>query len=337
MYATSYSGNTMGIFNKQLLLATLSVITFFVIANFDYRILAKNSKWLYIILLILLVFLLVFGRAIRGSARWIDLGFFNLQPAELAKFVIILGLSRWFYLQRGQINSIKSLLISAVYAFLPAGLILVEPDLGSSLVVSGIWFGILLVSQVKKKYIMAFVLLFVLLSGLAWQFFLHDYQRTRIEVFLDPSLDTTGKGYNVRQAIIAVGSGSMFGSGFGQGLQSQLRFLPERHTDFMFATIAEQVGFAGSLFLIALFIAMCYRILYIMKNAKDRLAYFISAGAFWFFFIQFVINIGMNIGVLPVTGIPLPMISYGGSSLLVSGAVLGLVQNIAAQSKQLRF
>jgi rod shape determining protein RodA len=170
-----------------------------------------------------------------------------------------------------------------------------------------------------------------------WQFVLHDYQRVRLETFLDPNLDPRGRGYNVRQAIIAVGSGEAFGRGLGKGLQSQLKFLPERQTDFIFATAAEEIGFLGSALMVLLYALLMWRMLMVAARARDELGRYLAYGIFFFFFFQVTINIAMNLGLAPVTGIPLPLLSYGGSSLLVTFLALGIVHNISWQSRALRF
>lgn len=336
-YAVSVSGETMPIFWRQLAYAGAGIAIMLFIASYNYHKIAKLNRVIYLVLLLLLVYLLIFGDPIRGSARWIDLGFLLFQPAELAKVVVGLGLSRWLYLHRGQINNLPSFFIFLAYAAIPAVLILLEPDLGSALIVMSVWFGLVLVSPVRRTFIVGILGVSVVLAGLAWEFALHDYQRTRVEVFLNPDKDPKGTGYNVRQAMIAVGSGQLTGRGLGQGLQSQLKFLPERQTDFIFAAASEEIGFVGSLSILALFVLLCRRILSIMKHARDDLGMYIAASVFFLFLSQFVINIGMNIGILPVTGIPLPFITYGGSSFLVMCIALGIVQNVAAQSKPLRF
>jgi rod shape determining protein RodA len=200
-----------------------------------------------------------------------------------------------------------------------------------------IWFGLLLVSQIQKRYLVGVVLVAVVLSLFGWKFVLHDYQKQRVEVFLNPSLDLRSTGYNVRQATIAVGSGGLFGRGLGHGLQSELKFLPERQTDFIFASASEEIGFVGCISLLVLYYLFAWRLILIMRQAKDDLGYYIVAGVLFMFFTQVTVNIGINIGLLPVTGIPLPFLSYGGSSLLVLMAALGIVQSVSRQSRILRF
>lgn len=334
---TSGSDAGFGVFFKQVIFLAAGAGAYIFFAFFDYHALAKTNRVLYVVLLGLLVYLLTFGTLIRGGRRWINVGFFSLQPAEFAKIIIVLGLARLLYLRRGQINSWPRILWSLAYVLVPTLLILLEPDLGSALVLLGVWAGILLISAIEKKYLMVLLLLFVCAAGLTWKFVLKDFQRQRVMVFLDPQLDPRGRGYNVRQATIAVGSGQLLGSGLGKGAQSQNNFLPEQETDFIFAASAEQIGLVGSAALLGLYLFILYRLLAIAKRAKDDLGMYLAGGVFFLFFIHVFINVGMNIGLLPVTGIPLPMISAGGSSLIVSLIALGIAQNVSMQSKALRF
>lgn len=336
-YAVSLSGDTLSVFYRQLTFSIIGTVLFFLFAFYNYHKLAKLNRIAYVVLLLALIYLLVFGGSIRGSSRWIDVGFFQLQPAELAKIIVGLGLSRWLYIKRGQINSWTSLAITFAYAAVPAFLIFLEPDLGSSIIVMSVWFGIMLLSPLRRVYFIIFLILGLAFAGIGWKFVLKDFQKQRVEVFFNPDRDPKGKGYNVRQAIIAVGSGETFGRGLGRGLQSQLKFLPERQTDFIFASAAEEIGFVGSVALLFLFYLLFRRLIRIMKYARDDLAMYITGGILFLFLAQVIINVGMNIGILPVTGIPLPFITYGGSSLLVTCIALGIVQNIARQSKALRF
>ncbi len=337
MYTSSLANPSLSIFWRQLIFACGGMVALGFMVMYNYHTLARINRVTYIILLLLLVFVLVFGRSIRGSARWIDLGFFRLQPAEFAKLVVVIALSRWFYLFRGQINAWKNVLVTIVLAGVPAVLVLVEPDLGSSMVIGAVWFGILLVSPISKKRIAVLMGVGLVLVAVVWEFVLLDFQRHRLETFLDPNLDPRGKGYNVRQAIIAVGSGQLFGRGLGKGLQSQLRFLPERQTDFIFATAAEEIGFVGSSIVVGLYGLLLYRIYVVAKRSRDELGRYLAFGIFFLFLFQVTVNIAMNIGLAPVTGIPLPLLSYGGSSLLVTLLALGVVHNVSWQSRALRF
>jgi rod shape determining protein RodA len=336
-YAISLGEGDLQVFYRQVAYSIGAVVVFILLANYNYQRLAKNNRIIYPIIILALIYLLLFGDPIRGSARWIDFGFFQLQPAELAKMVVGIGLARWLYVYRGQINSWRNVGLTFLYAALPATLIFFEPDLGSSVIVMAIWFGLLLISPVRRYYIVVLLALAIVAGALGWQFVLRDYQKQRVEVFLNPDSDPQGQGYNVRQAMIAVGSGQWFGRGLGQGVQSGLRFLPEKHTDFVFASASEEIGFVGSLSILALFVILMHRLLTIMKRARDDLAMYMVAAVLCLFASQVTINIGMNIGLLPVTGIPLPMFTAGGSSMLVTAIALGVAQNIAKHSRGLRF
>lgn len=337
LYSSLVESGNLGVFYKQLIIVLIGLIGFSFLAFFNYHSLSKANKIFYVILILVLLYLLFFGTDIRGGRRWIDFGFFVFQPAEFIKFVIILGLARLLYLKRGQINSLKILIWSLAYTLIPAILVVLEPDLGSSIVLIGIWAGIILISPIKKKALIVITITAMLVAGLSWQFALEDFQRNRIKVFINPSLDPKGIGYNVKQATIAIGSGQFVGRGLGKGFQGQNKFLPERQTDFIFASSGEEIGFLGSSFLLALYFYLLARILRIASKAKDNLGFYVSVGAFFLILIHVLINIGMNMALLPVTGIPLPLLSLGGSSIITTLAVLGVVQNVAMQSKILRF
>lgn len=338
LYSTSVAGDTgTGIFWRQPVFLALGLVCYFFFSFFDYHTLAKTNRLIYLVLILVLAYLLFFGGIIRGGRRWIDFNFFRFQPAEFAKIVVILGLARLLHLRRGQINSWAKIVWSLLYALLPAILIILEPDLGSAMVILAVWAGMLFISPINKKYLAVLFLIFLSVSGVTWKFFLKDFQKDRVLVFINPGLDPKGRGYNVRQAIIAVGSGQWLGSGLGKGLQSQHEFLPEQQTDFIFASASEEVGFLGCSVLLALYFFIMARLLIIAKKAKDDLGMYIAGGVFFFFFTHVFVNVGMNIGLLPVTGIPLPLLSAGGSSLIITLSALGIVQNVSMESKALRF
>ncbi len=337
LYATTLSDSSSAVFYRQLIFLGLGLAAFLFLSFFDYHALAKINRVIYVVLVCLLLYLTVFGSLIHGGKRWLDFGFTSFQPAEFVKLTIILGLSRLLYLKRGQINSFGTILWSLAYAMVPAVLVALEPDLGSAIIISGIWIGIILISPIKKKYLAVLFAAFLIVTGITWKFVLKDFQKSRVEVFLNPGLDPHGRGYNVRQATIAVGSGEFTGTGLGKGVESQSKFLPERQTDFIFAASSEEIGFLGSASLLALYFFLLYRLLKIMKNAKDDLGMYLAGGVFFFFFLHVFINVAMNIGLLPVTGIPLPFVSAGGSSLIVCLMLLGVLQNVSIQSKALRF
>jgi len=337
LYSTSLSTDSLSAFWRQLLFLGAGFLLYFFFSFFDYHTLAKANRITYVIFFLLLIYLLFFGQNIRGGRRWLNLGFASLQVAEFVKIVIILGLAQLLFLKRGEINSWKILGWSLAYAAIPAALVLLEPDLGSALVIMSLWMGIIMVSPIKKRYLLAIFLSVLVISGVTWKFFLKDFQRDRILVFINPQLDPRGRGYNVRQAAIAVGSGQIWGRGLAKGLQTQNRFLPERQTDFIFAATGEEFGFLGTSVILLLYFLVFQRLIKIMKFARDDLGMYITAGVFFLLFFHVIINIGMNIGILPVTGIPLPFFSSGGSSLVVMLSALGIVQNINIQSKMLRF
>ena len=337
LYATTLSQDSKSIFYHQMAFLGVGVFGFFFLCFFDYHRLAKLNRAVYVLCVLVLSYLLIFGTLTHGGKRWLNIGFLGFQPAELAKFAVILGLGRLLYLKRGEINSLSTFLWSFVYALIPTALVALEPDLGSSIIILGIWVGVILLSPIKKKFLAALFIILALMAGGVWKFYLKDFQHDRILIFLNPSLDPKGRGYNVRQATISVGSGQLLGRGLGKGVQSQQKFLPERQTDFIFAAAGEEIGFLGCITLIGLYFFLCLRLLQILKFAKDDLGMYIVGGVFFFFFFHIVINIGMNIGILPVTGIPLPFVSAGGSSLVICFLCLGVAQNISLQSKALRF
>lgn len=332
IYSTTLSGNK-SLFYRQVIYALAAIGVFLFFSSFDFRSLTKASRYFYIGFVILLIILLELGVAIKGSTRWFDLKIFNFQPAEFMKLIMVLVLARFFALRRGEINTWKNILLSFIYVLIPILLIAKQPDLGSAIVIFVIWLGMLFFSTVNKKVFLYLFLFFALFSSIAWNFLLHDYQRNRIETFINPNIDPRGQGYNVRQAIIAVGSGQFIGRGLGKGLQSQLRFLPERHTDFIFAASAEELGFLGSAVILVLYFILLYRLLVIYRLSRDDLSRFVIVGIFFMIFGQMFINIAMNLGIFPVTGIPLPLLSYGGSSLLTVAISMGIAEAVAVRSK----
>lgn len=335
MYSTSLAG-THTIFYHELAYTIVGVGLFAFFALFDYKILERAANSLYAGLVISLALVLKFGLLVLGARRWFNLGIINFQPTEFAKLILILVLARFFSARRGEIKNWQNILLSLTYALIPVILIARQPDLGSAIILMAVWFGMLAVSRVQKKVFFYILIALAVFSAGAWKFALHDYQKHRLETFLNPKLDPRGRGYNVQQAIIAVGSGGLKGTGLGRGLQSSLKFLPERQTDFVFASTAEELGLVGTLVIMLLYCVMLYRLLIIYRRSRDDTGRFMVVGIFFMIFSQAAINIGMNIGLLPVTGIPLPLISYGGSSLLTTAMALGIAESVANRSKGLR-
>ncbi len=322
---------------RQLIYAVLGFIGLFILAFFDYRKLRSSTGIVYVMIILSLLLVWFLGYQVRGSTRWIDLGIFRVQPAEFAKLVMIVIMAKFLDQSGEKLKSIWYVLLSAVYVAIPAVLILIEPDLGSTLVIFFTWLAMLLFSRMNKKHLVGVLVLVILLLSFSWFFVLHDYQKNRIYTFLDPNKDPQGRGYNVLQSIIAVGSGSITGRGVGRGLQSQLKFLPERQTDFIFASTAEELGLFGSIFILGLFGVIFVRLIKAVRRARDNFGMYLTLGIFFMLLIQVLINISMNIGLLPVTGIPLPLLSYGGSSLLTTMLALGLVQSVIARQKAVKF
>ena len=315
------------IFTRHMVYVVLGVGVFISFGLIDYNILRSYSTFLYFFSAGLLLVTLVLGTTFRGTSGWLNLGFAYFQPVEIIKVFIIIFLAHFISKKRGELGEVSTIVVSFGLVSVVTFFVLRQPDFGSALVILGIWFAMIFVSGIKKRYLASFIVIGVICSTIAWSFFA-PYQRARIINFLHPELDPQGSGYNVIQSMIAVGNGGVMGQGFGFGSQSQLNFLPEKHTDFIFATIAESVGFIGVLVLFGLFGVLFTRFYFIAGHSRDTFGYFLVVGVMAMFFIHFTVNIGMNIGMMPVTGIPLPLISYGGSSLLSVMIACGIVMSV---------
>lgn len=320
-------------FNKQVVFFILAIIIIFVIAIFfDYRILIKYNWVLYILGVILLVAVLFLGKTIRGTTGWFDLGVFSFQPVELVKIFIIIFLSKFFSDKAKYIGQLRYLILSSLGVILLMALIVLQPDFGSALILFFIWGGLILLTGIKRSHLFFIVVLLVISVLILWLFIFQDYQKERVMVFINPSLDPLGSGYNITQAIIAIGSGGIFGKGLALGSQSQLKFLPESQTDFIFAVLAEELGLAGIILLLALLGFLFYRLVKIAKQTNNNFALYLIVAVCILFFSQVIVNISGNLGLLPITGITLPFISYGGSSLLANAILIGLIESIVVRS-----
>ena len=312
---------------SQLMYFIIGGFLYYLASIIDYDLYKYYWKYLYFGIITLLVFTFVLGEVRLGSVRWLNLGVFTFQPSEFAKIVLIITISTLLTLDSQIFRKFKEFSKIILY-FVPVFmLVIIQPDLGTSIVLLAIFIGILFFAGLSKVYFIVSILVLGIFSSPLWSL-LHDYQKKRILVFLNPSLDVQGSGYNVIQSIIAVGSGGLLGKGFGRGTQSHLNFLPAHWTDFIFASFAEEWGFVGVVALIILFILLLFTILYVIYKVKEPYANLLAFGVFMVFLTQFVINVGMNLGIMPVTGIPLPLVSYGGSSMLTGMILLGMVQNI---------
>jgi rod shape determining protein RodA len=302
----------------------------------DLSLIYKFSYHFYIFCIILLIVAEVAGHKAMGAQRWLRIGAFTLQPSEICKIGLILALSRYFHnLHSSQLNKITSLVIPSILILLPSALVLKQPNLGTAIIL--LWTGICIffLAGISLRYFMVSGLLTLAAAPFAWAL-LHDYQKRRIMTFLNPESDPLGAGYNIMQSKIAIGSGGIVGKGFISGSQSQLSFLPEKQTDFIFTVLAEEWGFVGvtlCLLLYSLLLASLYNIALTSQNHFGRL---VAAGSAGMIFIHIFINIAMISGLLPVVGIPLPLLSYGGSNLLAMLLMFAIVANIAAHRQLLR-
>jgi len=332
LYSISVSSGA-DYFLKQLIFSCIGFIGLFFVASLDYRYIQRHSTLLYFGTVVILLSVLMLGTTVRGTAGWISFGIFQVQPVEFSKITLIIFLASFISKKKSELGEwarvIASLILSAILIFL----VLKQPDLGSSIVLMSIWGGMILASGLRWKHLFVLSILGSMLIAGSW-LLLADYQKDRINNFIHPELDPRGSGYNVLQSIVAVGSGGLFGKGIGHGSQSQLNFLPEKHTDFIYAVVSEELGLVGALFVLILYLALLYRIKRIGEMASDNFGYLLSVGILIMFFVQIVINIGMNIGLLPVTGIPAPLLSYGGSSLVTTLLSIGLLLNIYEKRRE---
>ena len=310
---------------NQLIFALLGLIAFFVFASFPY-ISHRYLVWIYaVISLFLLILPFLFGSLTRGSVRWLQIGSLTLQPSEIIKPFLIIIFSHF-------LSSKINLFRYSLLLILPVLLIFKQPDLGSTLVIIAIWLGILITAKLPLFSLMMIVFLGLIAAPLAWHQF-QPYQQQRIISFLNPYADPKTSGYHSIQSIIAVGSGGLVGKGLGLGSQSQLNFLPERQTDFIFASLAQSLGFFGSISLLLAYFFLLKRLLLISRQAPDQFGRLLGAGIFTLIFFQFTVNVGMNLGLLPITGITLPLVSSGGSSLLAIAIALGLGHNLSQHTR----
>ena len=326
LYSISSAGGT-DYFTKQAIAVALGIGVLFFVATLDYTHVSKYSTPIYFITLLVLLGVLLFGVTIRGTAGWLSFGFFQVQPVEVAKVTLIIFLASFISKKKSELGEWTRLIVSLLLTAGIIFLVLKQPDLGSSLVLMAIWGGMMLASGIRFKQLIVLGTLAILLLGAGWAT-LDPYQVARIQTFMNPELDPKGSGYNVLQAIVAVGSGGVTGKGLGNGSQSQLNFLPEKQTDFIFAVVVEELGLVGGLLVIALYGALLYRIKRIGELAQDNFGYLASVGVFMMIFVQVLINVGMNMGLLPVTGLPAPFLSYGGSSLISLCMAMGLLLSI---------
>lgn len=315
---------------QQALMFGIGLILLVYLGAQDSAVYKTLAPFGYVIALMLLVATMVLGTSIRGSVRWIPIGSFQLQGGEFVKPLLVLSFA--YFMKIFPPKTLKNILINVVLYAVPALLIFKQPDLGTALVVSSIWGAQMFVAGLSYWIIGGLLAVSAVFAGYLPRF-LHDYQLKRLETFIDPFRDPLGAGYNVIQSIIAVGSGGILGKGLGHGTQSHLRFLPERHTDFIFASLAEELGIVGSILVIFSLGGLLYRLLNLATHTPSFSSRLIYTGIFSYLFFQTFVNIGMNIGIAPVTGVTLPLISYGGSSILATAITLGIASACARGDK----
>ncbi len=329
----SFSGEQY-FFVRQGIWILVSVIVFFVASSIDWRFLRRTRVLvtIFAFVVFLLVLLFAVGHVVKGAESWFHLGFFALQPSDPAKLVTILMLAKFFSRRHIEIANIRHILVSGIYAFFIFILVFLEPDFGGAMTIFFLWVGMLLVSGISKKHLATVAGIGLVVVGFLWLFVFAPYQKARIVSFIHPLRNIHSTGYNAYQSTIAVGSGQIMGKGIGQGSQSKLLFLPEYQTDFIFAAFAEEWGFIGSILLLLIFASLLFRIIENANNASSNFESLFGLGLAVLFVIHVIIHVGMNMGFLPVTGITLPFMSYGGSHLLTEWLALGILSSMKMNS-----
>ena len=335
IFSTSYIYNK-SFFIKQAIFIIAGFFLMLVLAFLDYRFFRNHPSLLlalYILSVLLLAILLLLGIKTRGAISWFRIGPINFEPVEFAKLVMILILAQYFSLRHIELYRLIHIVISGVYIGITALLVFFQPDLGSAMVLVFLWLGTMIIAGIKLRQLLLLLLLGIIIFSIAWFVILKPYQKDRITSFINPYLDPKGSGYHRIQSMIAIGSGRLWGRGLGQGTQSQLNFLPEQHTDFIFASIAEEWGFVGVAFVFVFYFLLFWRIIKIALSATNNFARLFCVGWAVVLIFHIFVNVGMNLGILPIAGISLPFISYGGSNLLINFIALGMIQSISIRNK----
>jgi len=328
-------GNETSFAGKQIIWLLVSVVVFFLASGIDFRFLRET--WvvvlIYAVALLLLALLFLVGSVFNGAQSWFNFGGFTVQPADPAKFALIIVLAKYFSRRHIEIARVKHLLVSGVYALLVFLLLFFQPDFGSAVIIAGLWVGVVLVAGIPFRHLLVLIGTAAVAALLLWTFALAPYQKERIATFIHPLADIRGAGYNAFQSTVAVGSGGLWGKGIGYGTQSRLQFLPEHETDFIFAAFAEEWGFIGTLLLISLYGVLFWRLVASAQNGATNFETLFVLGVAVLFTVHGAIHIGMNIGLMPVTGTTLPFMSYGGSHLVTEYFMLGVVNAMRRYSR----
>lgn len=330
MKSFALAENATNFFSKQILWVLISLSIFFIFSFIDFRFLKRTDilVFLFLSMCTILLALVVFGNIFNQNKSWFNFGFFSFQPVDFMKLALVLVLAKYFSRRHVEIRDIKHIFISGLYALLPLILVLLQPDFGSAMIVLFIWFGMVLVSGISKIHLFLVISTGVIIFISLWFFVFAPYQKARIYNFINPLADIHNTGYNVFQSTVAVGSGQVLGKGLGFGTQSRLKFLPVAESDFIFAAFAEEWGFVGSFLILVFYGLLIWRILYLATLGASNFEILFGMGIAIFFMGHIIINIGMNLGLMPVTGIPLPFMSYGGSHLLTEFAGLGILMSM---------
>jgi rod shape determining protein RodA len=332
-------------FRRQVLWVAVGLAAVALTVLVDYTQLKYYANWIYGLNLLLLGAVLFIGKGVKGARSWISLGPARFQPSEFSKIMLIVALAAYVSERDGELNSWWDILKTGLYVLPPFVLVLAQPDLGTAMVFAAIWLGVVFVGGAALRKLLTLVcgsfglVVASVVAHLHWglPLPLKEHQLMRLIVFASPGLDRTGAGYQLIQSLIAVGSGQLFGKGLFMGTQNRLNFLPEQHTDFIFAVVGEELGFLGGALLLALFFALLWRGMTIASSAKELFGSLVAAGVVSMFAFHIVVNVGMTIGVMPVTGLPLPFVSYGGSSLLANCIGVGLLLNVYMRRHKIRF
>lgn len=322
-------------FFRQAIWIILGVGVFFIASSVDWRFLRRSNvaAWAYAAIILPLVALVLVGNAWQGARSWFDVGAFAIQPVEFVKIVLIIALAKYFSRRHIEIRNIRHILVSGVYAFIVFVLVALQPDFGSAIIIGLIWLGLVLFSGLSRRHLFAVLALGVTAFGGLWFFGFEEYQKERVITFLHPLADIHGAGYNAYQSTVAVGSGELLGKGIGYGTQSKLRFLPEYQTDFIFAAFAEEWGFLGVLLLFALYGTLFFRILQSAMRGASNFETLFTLGVLCYFAAHFALHVGINVGLLPVTGTTIPFMSYGGSHLLAEFLALGMLSGMGRYAR----
>ncbi|MEK7120033.1 MAG: FtsW/RodA/SpoVE family cell cycle protein [Patescibacteria group bacterium] len=320
---------------RQAIYLVLGILVAIFVANLDYgffRTYKYGALFLYTFSISLLIALFFTNQITRGTIGWFKFGAFNFEPSELVKLSLIIILAKYFSWRHVEISRPIHIFISAAYFILPAALIILQPDLGSVIILSAIWLAIILFSGIKFKHLVVVVLTGIIVSVSGWIFVLMPYQKARIASFIFPQAYSQGASYNQTQSVITIGSSGFFGKGLSENFQTKYGFLPSASTDFIFAAFVESFGFLGALLIMSLYLVLLWRLVRAAFYAPNNFSRLFLVGVFAFLFAQIFINIGMNLGIMPVTGITLPLVSFGGSSMIITFLSLGIAESIIVRS-----